>query len=254
MRKLILLFTFFLPSLSLYAQNIYGFISEDYRGYEWNEPKERFMMIESETVSSYFYFVDETLYFKKGDNGWLQNELEYQEQESKESELACFIDNFGQFITVEENKITFFYEYDGKNYQKKIDYFISKRNDQLVKKKFENRRSSSNTSSDNDLKQFKRIYSQLSVYKDGNWEDWSNGNNTLVFNYNKTTNILLYKDNGEKELLQNMGGKEEGETTGGKKYQIINVLDEAGTEFKLQLFNNGDAKFIYNVNYMIQLH
>ncbi|KXX66682.1 hypothetical protein [Flammeovirga sp. SJP92] len=249
MKKLFFLLLFFQQFLMLYAQDNIGIVTHEFREYDWHESKERFVLTKSKSIPSYFYFVDGTLYFKKGNNDWRQNELELLEKETRQSKQTCFMDNFGQFIRISKTKISFMFEFDGQVYAKKVDYYISRRDDELVQEKFEERMAGVTEST-----QFKRSFTQFSLYENGQWGKWQEGNNTIVFNYKNTSDIFVYFNNGKKEFLQNMSGFEKAKTKDGNSYQIATVLDDNGNELQIQLFDSGDVKFMYSNGFMIQLH
>lgn len=113
----------------------------------------------------------------------------------------------------------------------------------------------------NDLKQheepskFRRDYSVVSIYNfdTKKWSEWKDGDNTFVFNINDNGDIAHYKASGETVIYKNVSKVEEGSTNSGENYQAIKVLDEDGTVFRLQLFDDKEIglKMMYG-NVMIQ--
>lgn len=102
--------------------------------------------------------------------------------------------------------------------------------------------------------QFRIDYDAVTLYADGDWGDWADGDNTFVFNADGTTNIVHYFANGDIVVYRRVSDKEEGQTDQGEHYQMIAVLDAEGHEVLLQYFDNPalGLKLIYSEEDMIQ--
>lgn len=70
------------------------------------------------------------------------------------------------------------------------------------------------------------------------WTEWETASHTFVFNINQNKDIKHYTARGEVLIYRNMGNLEVDYTTDGKKYQIIEALDDKGNEIRIQLFDD----------------
>ena len=102
--------------------------------------------------------------------------------------------------------------------------------------------------------QFRIDYDVITLYADGEWGPWEEGDNTFVFNPDGTTNIVHYFANGDIVTYRRTTDVEEGETDKGEHYQMIVVLDADGNEVLLQYFDNPalGLKLIYSEEDMLQ--
>jgi len=100
----------------------------------------------------------------------------------------------------------------------------------------------------------KRYTSYVSQSK-GVMQPWVVLDLTVVFNANKTSDIIFYYSDGRKKVLQQVGDVREDKTKGDEKYQIINVINEDGKEMSLQLFDTGTAmRLLIDDGYYIEFH
>ncbi len=113
----------------------------------------------------------------------------------------------------------------------------------------------SKTSEDLSFKQFRRDYNYFAVYdsESSTWSEWKPGENTFVLNYNSNNDIAHYQGNGELVIYRRVSNVEEATTSSGDHYQILNALDENGTRFQFQFFDDVEIglKLIYG-NVMVQ--
>jgi hypothetical protein len=103
---------------------------------------------------------------------------------------------------------------------------------------------------------FRVDYTLVSIYdsQTETWSEWKEGYNTFVINANENNDIFHIKGNGDKVIYRKISDDvEEGDNAKGGHYQIIQALDEDGTVFSFQLFDNPKIglKIIYS-NLMIQ--
>jgi hypothetical protein len=109
--------------------------------------------------------------------------------------------------------------------------------------------STSQTKEDVTFKQFRRDYNYFAVYdpESKSWSDWNAGENTFVLNYNSNNDIAHYQGNGELVIYRRISNVEEATTSSGDHYQILNALDENGTRFQFQFFDDVEIglKLIY---------
>jgi len=73
---------------------------------------------------------------------------------------------------------------------------------------------------------------------DAEWSEWFEATNTFVLNSNENNDIVHYRGDGQVVVYRNLGGLETEYTESGKRYQIINTLDEDGNPMEFQLFDD----------------
>jgi hypothetical protein len=73
---------------------------------------------------------------------------------------------------------------------------------------------------------------------DASWSEWFEASNTFVINANENNDIIHYRGDGNVVTYRYVGGLETLYTDSGKRYQIINVLDEDGYSMQFQLFDD----------------
>lgn len=110
-------------------------------------------------------------------------------------------------------------------------------------------------SEDNSIgNKFRQDYNYISIHdnKTNEWSEWERENNTFVVNVNNNGDIIHYKSNGEEVLYRKLSSVENGDIDG-EHYQIIHALDESGTKFIFQFFDNETIglKMIYG-DFLIQ--
>jgi hypothetical protein len=83
---------------------------------------------------------------------------------------------------------------------------------------------------------FVRKYTKYVITTNNVMGEVKDGDCTIVYNEDNTTNIGIYMV-GSKVLLYSTGKIETGETTSGSKYQIVKCINQAsGKNVSLQLF------------------
>ncbi len=73
---------------------------------------------------------------------------------------------------------------------------------------------------------------------DAEWSEWFEATNTFVINANENNDIIHYRGDGNVVVYRNLGGLKTEYTESGKRYQIINALDEDGNPMEFQLFDD----------------
>lgn len=102
---------------------------------------------------------------------------------------------------------------------------------------------------------FVKNYTSYVSQSKGVMQPWVALNLTVVFNANKTSDIIFYYSDGRKKILKQIGDVREDKTKGDDKYQIINVINEDGKEMSLQLFDSGTAmRLLIDDGYYIEFH
>lgn len=104
---------------------------------------------------------------------------------------------------------------------------------------------------------FRRDFSYVSMYVDGEWSESEEGDNTFVFNANDRGDIFHYTASGKKWVYRKLSDPEEGYTDKTyEHYQSVIILNEEGNEVILQLFDDVKIglKLIFNSDFMIQFH
>ena len=102
---------------------------------------------------------------------------------------------------------------------------------------------------------FIRKYTSYVSESKGVIQPWVQSGVTVVFNANKTSDIVFYYPNNTKRIVHQVGDVREDKTKGGDKYQIITVIDEDGSEMAIQLFDDGTAlRILIADGYYIEFH
>jgi hypothetical protein len=88
--------------------------------------------------------------------------------------------------------------------------------------------------------QFRVDYNLVAILPglDAEWSEWFDAQNTFVINANDNNDIIHYRGDGQVVVYRNLGGLETEYTESGKRYQIINALDEEGNPMDFQLFDD----------------
>lgn len=94
--------------------------------------------------------------------------------------------------------------------------------------------------------QFVRTFSKVSTTNDnGEFEEYKDGKNTLVFNYGDGYDIKFYKANGDSEILSRISDVKEDKTREGREYQWNRALNEKGLELIFVLYSDGEVRMLY---------
>ncbi|GAA4829426.1 hypothetical protein GCM10023331_13210 [Algivirga pacifica] len=101
---------------------------------------------------------------------------------------------------------------------------------------------------------FRRDYSSYCYFDPdtGQWSEWREGGNTMVFNINDNADMVLYKANGEKERFRSVSKVSKDVNANGDAYQVVVYLDEDGNELHSLLFDNGTLMFVFSNGLKIQ--
>ena len=79
----------------------------------------------------------------------------------------------------------------------------------------------------------------------GEFEEYKDGKNTLVFNYGDGYDIKFYKANGDSEILSRISDVKEDKTREGREYQWNRALNEKGLELIFVLYSDGEVRMLY---------
>lgn len=85
---------------------------------------------------------------------------------------------------------------------------------------------------------FVKKYTSLIAVKNNVKGEWEKADITVVFNPEGVTDIVFYYPNGSKRIFHQVTSPKEDKTTNDEKYQIVECLDESGTEVAIQLFDD----------------
>ena len=84
---------------------------------------------------------------------------------------------------------------------------------------------------------------------------WVHTEITVVFNANHVRDIVLYYTSGKQKVLHQVTGAVNGKTYNGDGYQIIECIDEDGTNVTLQLFDDDTClRILIAEGYSIEFH
>lgn len=103
---------------------------------------------------------------------------------------------------------------------------------------------------------FVRKYTSMMVTRDDVEEAMKAADLTVVFNPNGNRGIKLYYGSGETAEYLQVSDLTEGTTTGGYKYQLIELLDKKdGYEISLQLFDDdGVLRLLFSKGNTIEFY
>ena len=104
--------------------------------------------------------------------------------------------------------------------------------------------------------QFRRDYNQfaMKIDREGNWTEWEETSVSFVFNYGKNNDIALFKGDGDSEIFRRVSPVRKGTTTDGVEYEILDVIDDEGEFFSIQLYGDRalGLKFIHPSGLLLQ--
>ena len=86
-------------------------------------------------------------------------------------------------------------------------------------------------------------------------QPWVYSEVTVVFNANNVRDVVFYYTSGKKRTLHQISGTVEGKTDNGDGYQVIDCVDDDGTELTLQLFDDDKClRLLIAKGYSIEFH
>ena len=86
-------------------------------------------------------------------------------------------------------------------------------------------------------------------------QPWVYSEVTVVFNANNVRDVVFYYTSGKKRTLHQISGTIEGKTDNGDGYQVIDCVDDDGTELTLQLFDDDKClRLLIAKGYSIEFH
>lgn len=217
----------------------------------WNSTQKTYDKIQTIELISAFKIDNDGISFKKGNSGtWRYNTWQYKGELAQKREVASdwYLDDRGQKIVVDyDNKtLAYYHEYDNsiKTYRKLTLYKNLKYLDPSAEDEQEG------------MEKFRVDMDLVTIYNTTTekWSEWKEGFNSFVINYNDNGDILHIKASGKQAIYRKVSGNVEKTTTeDGKRYQIIDVIDEDGDRCSFQIFDDYSIgiKLIYK-NAMIQ--
>lgn len=85
---------------------------------------------------------------------------------------------------------------------------------------------------------FVKKYTSMVAKKENVQQPWEEIDLTVVFNPNNSKDIVFYYANGNTRTFHQITNAEEGKTKSGQEYQIVDCVDQDGTEVRIQLFDD----------------
>ncbi len=86
-------------------------------------------------------------------------------------------------------------------------------------------------------------------------QPWVYSEVTVVFNANNLRDVVFYYTSGKKRTLHQITGAVKGVTDNGDAYQVIDCVDDDGTELTVQLFDDDKClRLIIAKGYSIEFH
>ena len=103
---------------------------------------------------------------------------------------------------------------------------------------------------------FVKKYTSAIAEKAGVLGEWKDISITVVFNEQKTGDIVFYYPNGTTKRFHQIGDVETNKTTSGEGYQIIYCIDNSdGKDVAIQLFDsNQTLRILLSKGYFVEFH
>jgi hypothetical protein len=103
---------------------------------------------------------------------------------------------------------------------------------------------------------FVKKYTSAIAEKAGVLGEWKDISITVVFNEQKTGDIVFYYPNGTTKRFHQIGDVETNKTTSGEGYQIIYCIDNSdGKDVAIQLFDsNQTLRILISKGYFVEFH
>jgi hypothetical protein len=103
---------------------------------------------------------------------------------------------------------------------------------------------------------FVKKYTSAIAEKAGVLGEWQDVSITVVFNEQKTGDIVFYYPNGTTKRFHQIGDVETNKTTSGEGYQIIYCIDNSdGKDVAIQLFDsNQTLRILLTKGYSVEFH
>lgn len=98
---------------------------------------------------------------------------------------------------------------------------------------------------------FRRDYNYFSMYENDKWGEVKETRVSVIFNINNNRDIKVVFYGGKEKIYRRISDVEK-DNVDGKEYQIVSVLDDKGSKFYFQLFDN--FLKIFNNDTIIQLN
>lgn len=93
---------------------------------------------------------------------------------------------------------------------------------------------------------FREDYAYVQVFKNEKWESPMKGNNTIVYNANSNSDVIIYFANGSKKTFRGISGIKKETNKNGVSYQYRSMLDEDGDELQIAFVEGGDTILMYS--------
>lgn len=103
---------------------------------------------------------------------------------------------------------------------------------------------------------FVKKYTSAIAEKAGVLGEWQEVSVTVVFNEQKTGDIVFYYSNGNTKRFHQIGDVETNKTKNGEGYQIIYCIDNAdGNNVAIQLFDDDETlRVLISKGYFVEFH
>jgi hypothetical protein len=103
---------------------------------------------------------------------------------------------------------------------------------------------------------FVKKYTSAIAEKAGVLGEWKDISITVVFNEQKTGDIVFYYPNGTTKRFHQIGDVETNKTTSGEGYQIIYCIDNSdGKDVAIQLFDDNETlRILISKGYFVEFH
>jgi hypothetical protein len=103
---------------------------------------------------------------------------------------------------------------------------------------------------------FVKKYTSAIAEKAGVLGEWQDVSVTVVFNEQKTGDIVFYYSNGNTKRFHQIGDVETNKTKSGEGYQIIYCIDNTdGNNVAIQLFDDNETlRILISKGYFVEFH
>ncbi len=235
-----------LPQLLFAQQRSIAYLGQGIVEMEYSDYREEFVETATLNIPTKIVFKGNKFSFKRGANEWLVNTISYKGRELLGSDsYEAYLDNLGQKMLFSAENGLLFFSFENEKGKKETICYQNLSPSAYVMEEWEEKvgrflgKEAEKAAEEEEKGQFRRIYNFVAHYdvEKGAWGDWQKGYNTFLFNYNGNSDIKVYYQNGEQEILRCISKEiESGTNEQGYAYQGMRYIDSVGNELRVILY------------------